>query len=67
MLTLIRRWVSPPVFEGDEEKTRIAALLNVILLVFIVAASLYGILAPIEPEMRVVQLSSSPLCWQCLC
>jgi signal transduction histidine kinase len=52
MLTLIRRWVSPPVFEGDEEKTRIAALLNVILLVFIVAASLYGILAPIEPEMR---------------
>ena len=52
MLTFIRRWLSPPVFEGDEDRTRVAALLNVILWVFMVAASLYGILAPIQPEMR---------------
>jgi signal transduction histidine kinase len=52
MLTLVRRWLAPPVFDGDEDKTRIAALLNVILWVFMVAASLYGILAPLEPEMR---------------
>lgn len=52
MLTLVRRWLAPPVFDGDEDKTRIAALLNVILWVFTVAATLYGILAPIEPEMR---------------
>lgn len=52
MLTFIRRWISPPVFEGDEDRTRVAALLNVILWVFMVAASLYGILAPIQPEMR---------------
>jgi PAS domain S-box-containing protein len=28
----IRRWLSPPVFEGDEEKTRVARLLNTVLL-----------------------------------
>jgi signal transduction histidine kinase len=52
MLTNIRRWFSAPVFEGDEDKTRAAALLNAILLTFASAASLYGIIAPIEPEMR---------------
>src|SRR4030095_303318 len=51
MLTVIRQWFSPPVFDGDEDKTRIAALLNMILWFFIVSASLYGILAPIAPEM----------------
>jgi signal transduction histidine kinase len=30
MRTWYRRWITPPVFEGDEEKTRIASLLNVI-------------------------------------
>jgi signal transduction histidine kinase len=52
MLISIRLWLSPPVFEGDEDKTRIAALLNSILWIFIAAASLYGIFAPIEPELR---------------
>ena len=51
MLTVVRQWLSPPVFDGDEDKTRVAALLNIILWVFIIAAILYGILAPIEPEM----------------
>ena len=48
----IRLWLSAPSFEGDEDKTRAATLLNAILLIFISAASLYGIFAPIEPEMR---------------
>ena len=52
MLMSFRRWFSPPIFKGDEDKTRIAALLNAILLIFIVASSAYGVLAPIEPEMR---------------
>jgi signal transduction histidine kinase len=52
MLTFFRQWFSPPVFDGDEDKTRVAALLNVLLWLFIVAAALYGLLAPIEPEMR---------------
>jgi len=52
MLSRIRQWVFNPVFTGDEDRTRVAALLNVIVWIFIVVSSLYGILAPIEPEMR---------------
>jgi len=51
MFARIRQWFSHPVFEGDDDKTRIAALLNIILWVFIIAATLYGVLAPIQPEM----------------
>ena len=52
MLTNIRRWLAPPMFEGNEEKSRVAVLLNLILWVFIAAACLYGLFAPIEPEVR---------------
>ena len=52
MVTRIRKWLAPPIFERDEDTTRIAALLNSILWICILAASLYGILAPIEPQMR---------------
>jgi signal transduction histidine kinase len=51
MFTRIRHWLLPPTFEGDEDKTRVAALLNAILWFFIVSASLYGVFAPIAPEM----------------
>ena len=51
MLSAIRRWVLPPALDGDEDKIRVAALLNAILWVFIAGASLYGIFAPIAPEM----------------
>jgi len=53
MFINIRQWFFSPIFEGDEDKTRIAALLNSILWIFIAAASLYGIFAPIEPELRL--------------
>jgi signal transduction histidine kinase len=56
MFSSFRQWFLAPVFKGDEEKTRVAALLNIILWVFILAASLYGILAPIAPEMRTRRL-----------
>ena len=52
MLENIRQWVSHPTFEGNEEKSRVATLLNFILWVFIAAASLYGLFAPIESEIR---------------
>ena len=52
MLIHIRRWILPPTFVGDEDKTHTAALLNTILWIFILAASLYGVFAPIAPEMR---------------
>jgi signal transduction histidine kinase len=52
MFIHIRQWFSTPVFAEDEDKTRVAALLNAILWFFIISASLYGIFAPIAPEMR---------------
>ena len=52
MFTNIRKWISAPTFEGNDEKTLSAALLNLILWIFILAASLYGIFAPIAPEER---------------
>ena len=52
MLETFRKWISHPTFEGDEDKTRIAMLLNFIVWVFIAAASLYGLFAPIEAELR---------------
>ncbi|HXF84526.1 MAG TPA: ATP-binding protein [Anaerolineales bacterium] len=53
MFAHIRQWVLPPTFEGEDDKTRTAALLNSILWIFISAASLYGILAPLEPEAQI--------------
>ncbi len=40
MRALITTWFSPPVFENDEEKTRVAGLLNSILLFVIATTSL---------------------------
>lgn len=56
MLTKLRKWISPPVFKNDENKTRTASLLNTILLMFIGAASAYGIFAPIEGEFVIQRL-----------
>ena len=51
MFINIQRWLGPPSFEGDEEKSRAAILLNIILWILIAAALLYGFFAPIEPEL----------------
>jgi len=51
MFTNLRRWAAPPSFEGDEDKSRAATLLNIILWILITAALLYGIFAPIESEL----------------
>lgn len=48
----LQSWINPPVFEGEEDKTRAANLLNVILWVFIFASAAYGLFAPIETVMR---------------
>ena len=50
-----RRWFAPPVFVGDEEKSRAASLLNIILWTFVLGALIYGIFAPLEPEMRLLR------------
>jgi len=53
MLINIRRWFASPDFEGDEEKSRTATLLNLILWTFIVAALAYGVFAPIDPGVQL--------------
>lgn len=53
MFTLIGRWMGPPSFEKDEEKSRAAMLLNIVLWILILAAIFYGVLAPIQPEMII--------------
>lgn len=55
MLNSIRKFLSPPVFEGDEEKTRTAGLLNFILLFLIVASvlALPLLVAFTEPANRL--------------
>ncbi|HEX6033421.1 MAG TPA: ATP-binding protein [Anaerolineales bacterium] len=53
MLSNIRRWVAPPLIEGDEERSRAASLLNLILWTFVLAALIYGSFVPIEPGMRL--------------
>ena len=57
MLVKIHKWISSPAFEEDEDRTRTAALLNIILWAFIIASSLYGFLAPIEPETRMLRIT----------
>lgn len=51
MWTSIRRWIAPPVFEGNEDRSRAATLLNIVLWILISGALLYGIFAPIVPAL----------------
>jgi PAS domain S-box-containing protein len=53
MLTQLRKFLAPPAFEGDEDKTRTANLLHIVLLTLLTAAVSYGVFAPIEPELRL--------------
>lgn len=45
MYKYIQKKISPPIFPGDEEKTRSAGLLNAILLIVILMVTLFSILA----------------------
>jgi GAF domain-containing protein len=40
MLTRIRQWLAPPVFESDEEKNRVVGLANIIILAIIFTESI---------------------------
>jgi signal transduction histidine kinase len=51
MFINLQRWLGPPSFEGDEDKSRAATLLNIVLWILMAAALTYGIFAPIEPEL----------------
>ena len=53
MIVRIRQWITAPVFNEDEEKTRVAALLNTIVWIFIVTSVLYAVFAPVAPAERI--------------
>jgi hypothetical protein len=44
MLRNVLRWMAPPAFEGDKDKTRAAILLNIILWISIAVTLFYNIL-----------------------
>ena len=52
MLNKFRKYLVPPVFENDDEKTRIAGVLNSILLFVIIATSL---------ALQILALSTDPI------
>ncbi len=53
----LRRILAAPVFEGDDHKTRVAALLNLFLLACLAAALVAGVIAPVvydEPTIPLI-------------
>ncbi|MBN1657765.1 MAG: GAF domain-containing protein [Anaerolineae bacterium] len=54
MFNRMRRFFAPPVFEDDEDKTRVAGLLNVILLCILAVAGMIGLAAPFALPSPVV-------------
>ena len=51
MMASIKQWFAPPIFEGDEEKTRRARLLNAILIVVLIFMSLVILAELIDKRM----------------
>lgn len=52
----MRRLIAPPVFAGDDAKTRAAGLLNIILLTAIGGAALYAAVLPIVAPGQIMRL-----------
>jgi GAF domain-containing protein len=52
MLGWAKRSLAAPVFEGDEEKTRVARLLNAVLWVYLLVMLLFGISTLVFPNPR---------------
>lgn len=54
MLTWIRRLFAPPVFEDDEDRTRVASLLSTLVLTVIAVALMTNVAAPAMPAPVVL-------------
>src|SRR5512145_2651373 len=64
LLQRLQQYVAPPVFPEDEEKTRVAALLNVILWVFVAITLFFAILSPflyLEPLNSIAMVGATIL------
>jgi len=53
MFAWLRKLIAAPVFEDDEEKTRVASLLNTVLLAFLATIMLYSALVFVFPNTGV--------------
>lgn len=53
MLNRVLQWIRSPIFTEDDNKNLSANLLNIIIWVFIIGASLYGLVTPIKPEFYI--------------
>ena len=51
MFAFLQKWLALPVFDGDDEKTRKARLLHIILLALFAIALMYLVFAPIDPAL----------------
>jgi signal transduction histidine kinase len=64
MITYLRKKLAPPVFEGDEEKTRIARMLNVILIFVMSLVMLFSVPAWFStPEIGRVAIELFLVFW----
>jgi GAF domain-containing protein len=67
MMNWIRQFFAPPVFEGDEDKTRTASLLNIILLSILAVASPIIVISPLAlPQPLLGVIVSVPMTLLCL-
>ena len=57
MIPKLYTWISSPIFEGDEEKTRAAGSLNMVIFLFLASAVSYGIFTPIDPQAIPLRLA----------
>ena len=45
-----RNWLKPPVFVGDEDKTRVASVLNIVLLILLGFVFFNGPIATVQTQ-----------------
>ncbi len=57
MWTRFKQWLAPPKFEGDADKTRVASLLNTILLAVFIITSLLTVLTALLPDVNPLSLT----------
>jgi signal transduction histidine kinase len=67
MLAQLRSWLAPPVFPDDEEKTRIARLLNIILITVMTLVMMFSVPAFLmTPEIGRILIELSLAIWSIL-
>jgi hypothetical protein len=56
MWNRLKEYLFPPIFEGNEDKTRIARLINTIVLTLLAAFALYALASPVLAPGRAYRV-----------